>query len=99
MQFPGLPINQKLITPVLVERKGGFAMAAEKSISEDVEFWPLPTVQQRVGLSRSEIYRQMAAGQFPQSRSYRHCTSRKFWLSTEVRRWQSEQIDVADLIG
>jgi predicted DNA-binding transcriptional regulator AlpA len=81
-------------------------MAAEQRISEDVEFWPLPRVMAAVGLSRSEIYRQMGLGQFPASRSYRNCASRKFWVSTEVRRWQAEEIgilpvpdDAAGLIG
>ena len=79
-------------------------MAAEQLISADVEFWPLDTVRQKVGLSRSEIYRQISLDQVPASRSYRNCAGRKFWLSTDVRRWQAEQLgapvdDAAGLIG
>lgn len=66
-------------------------MTAEQLLSEDVEFWPLDTVIQKVGLSRSEIYRRQANRSFPTSRSYRN-SSRRFWLSTEIRRWQAEQL-------
>lgn len=61
----------------------------------DLEFWPLSTVVQKVGLSKSEIYRREAAGTFPRRRAYRGDGSRKFWVSTEVRAWQVGQIDDA----
>jgi predicted DNA-binding transcriptional regulator AlpA len=54
---------------------------------EDLEFWPLKVVVKKVGLSKTEIYRRIAEGRFPQSRSYR-----KFWLSTEIREWQQALI-------
>jgi predicted DNA-binding transcriptional regulator AlpA len=66
-------------------------MTAEQLLSEDVEFWPLDTVLRKVGLSRSEIYRRQRDGSFPASRNYRH-SSRRYWLSSDVRRWQAEEL-------
>ena len=43
----------------------------------------LPQVQQRTGLSRSEIYRRMSLGDFPQ----------KVALGVRVVGWVSEEID------
>lgn len=59
---------------------------------EDLEFWPLKVVVKKVGLSKTEIYRRIAEGRFPQSRSYRDGGMRKFWLSTEIRDWQQALI-------
>jgi predicted DNA-binding transcriptional regulator AlpA len=56
-----------------------------------VEFLRLRDVKQRAGLSRSEIYRRIAAGRFPQPRKYPG-TTMTFWLSTEVQAWQQEQL-------
>ena len=56
------------------------------------EFWRLPRVLQVTGLSKSEIYRQIAEGLFPASRAYSGAGSRRFWISTEVQRWQAEQV-------
>lgn len=72
-------------------------------MAEDVEFWSLDRVMEKVGLSRSEIYRRAKIGTFPASRRYRDST-RCYWLSTEVRTWQkaelaNEPFDVAGLIG
>jgi predicted DNA-binding transcriptional regulator AlpA len=56
---------------------------------KDVEFWRLETVEQKVGLSKSEIYRRMRLGEFPESRAYPGGKGKmRFWISTEVRRWQ-----------
>jgi predicted DNA-binding transcriptional regulator AlpA len=66
-------------------------MTAEQLLSEDVEFWPLDTVLRKVGLSRSEIYRRQRDGSFPASRNYRN-SSRRYWLSSDVRRWQAEEL-------
>lgn len=68
-------------------------LTAERLVADDVEFWPLGTVIQKVGLSRSEIYRQVLAGTFPGSRTYRNNPTRKFWVSTDVRHWQAEQLE------
>lgn len=70
-------------------------------MTDDIEFWPLPTVLAKTGLSRSEIYRRAKDGSFPGSRAYRDST-RRFWLSSDVRRWQASQlagVDVDGLIG
>ena len=57
-----------------------------------IEFLPLKTVVQRVGLSKSEIYRQIEAGKFPRSRAYKDNARKRFWLSTEVQNWQRDQV-------
>jgi len=71
---------------------------AEQLAADDVEFWPLKTVIQKVGLSRTEIYRQQSLGKFPRSRSYRNNPGRRFWLSTEVRHWQAEEVEGAPVL-
>lgn len=53
----------------------------------EIEFWRLPKVIQVVGLSRSEIYRQMGRGDFPKSRQYPG-TNKSFWLAAEIHQWQ-----------
>lgn len=67
----------------------------------DLEFWSLKTVVERVGLSKSEIYRREADGRFPKRRGYRGDGAKKFWTSTEVRAWQLAQLDdsFAGLLG
>lgn len=60
-------------------------------ISNDEEFWRLPVVEQKSGLSRSEIYKQVSSGRFPKPRSYKQ-SSKSFWLATEIRKWQQEQV-------
>ncbi len=57
----------------------------------DVEFWRLPTVVQKVGLSRSEIYRRISDGRFPKPRRYPD-SDKSFWLSSEVQAWQMEAL-------
>lgn len=57
-----------------------------------VEFLPLKEVVKKVGLSKSEIYRQIADGRFPSSRPYKDNPKRRFWLSTDVAAWQQEQL-------
>ncbi len=58
----------------------------------DTEFLGLRRVIEMTGISRSEIYRLMRAGQFPASHSYRHSTKRRFWTSNEVKAWQQQQV-------
>ncbi|NII58966.1 AlpA family transcriptional regulator [Sphingomonas aerolata] len=57
-----------------------------------LEFWGLRRVMETTGVSKSELYRLMRAGQFPQSRPYQHSPKRRFWLSSEVQSWQMMQI-------
>lgn len=44
------------------------------------------------GISKTEIYRQIATGRFPAGRPYKSNPSRRFWVSTEVAAWQREQV-------
>lgn len=72
-------------------------------IAADEEFLRIESVLQKSGLSRSEIYDRMKRGAFPQSRSYRD-SSRRFWLLSDIRRWQAAELGVAvaetaELIG
>ena len=62
-----------------------------------LEFWGLRRVMETTGVSKSELYRLMRAGQFPQSRPYQHSPKRRFWLSSEVQSWQMMQIGQEDI--
>lgn len=59
-------------------------------MGDDIEFWRLETVIAKTGYSKTEIYRRMKEGAFPRSHSYNDGTAKRFWLSTEIRRWQAE---------
>lgn len=56
------------------------------------QFLRLPDVLKATGYSKSEIYRQMAAGAFPRSHSYRANPKKRFWLLSEIQNWQNDQI-------
>ncbi|WP_022687638.1 helix-turn-helix transcriptional regulator [Sphingomonas phyllosphaerae] len=56
------------------------------------ELWRLPRVIEVTGLSKTEIYRRVSQGQFPKSRPYKDIPNKRFWISTEVQRWQAEQV-------
>lgn len=53
--------------------------------------WRLRTVQEKTGLSRSAIYRLMAAGCFPRQASLGgvHTVG---WSSAEVEQWMRERL-------
>ena len=55
----------------------------------DVEFWRLPKVIEKTGLSKSEIYRRVSDNRFPRSRRYPD-SDMAFWLSSEVVEWQQQ---------
>lgn len=57
-------------------------------MSEEVQFWRLPKVIETVGLSKAEIYRRIADNRFPAGRSYGDGSTRKFWVSTDIKEWQ-----------
>lgn len=58
-------------------------------MSNDVEFWRLPTVMQKVGLSKSEIYRRISDNRFPKSRRYPD-SDKTYWVGSEVVEWQQQ---------
>lgn len=60
-------------------------------IAADEEFLRVKRVLEKTGLSRPQLYREMQAGRFPKGHSYpgKRIT---FWLSSEVRAWQQEQM-------
>jgi predicted DNA-binding transcriptional regulator AlpA len=57
----------------------------------DLQFWRINTVVANVGLSKSELYRRASNGSFPKPRKYPG-SNKTFWVSTEVRRWQRDQL-------
>lgn len=64
-------------------------------------FLRLPDVVKITGISKSEIYRQVADGRFPAPRHYRDSPGKKFWLSTQIKDWQRDQLgddDFGDLL-
>lgn len=69
--------------------------------AQHVEFWRLKRVCEVTGISKSEIYRQIADGRFPQPKNYRDSPGKKFWLSTQIKDWQRQQLnddDFGDLL-
>lgn len=61
-----------------------------KSLATGHRFLRLPAVCEICGLSRSQIYRLQAAGQFPQG--VKLGQSAIAWLSAEVAQWQADRI-------
>lgn len=56
------------------------------------ELWRLPRVIEVTGLSKSEIYRRVGEGKFPKARPYKDIPNKRFWVSSEVQRWQAQQV-------
>ena len=57
----------------------------------DMEFLKLNEVVQRTSLSRSEVYRRIHAGTFPNRITLGE--GRVAWLASEVTAWQKAQIE------
>ena len=57
-------------------------------------FIRLPEVRQRVGMSKSQIYKLIAQDQFPKPVKVRRRIS--CWVVAEVEQWVQEQIDGRD---
>tara|TARA_B100001939_G_scaffold300902_1_gene277124 strand:+ start:303 stop:494 length:192 start_codon:yes stop_codon:yes gene_type:complete len=51
----------------------------------------LPDVIERTTLSKSEIYRRIAAGTFPRQRKI--STRKAVWSEAEINTWIQEQLD------
>lgn len=56
------------------------------------EIWRLKTVEQKTGISKSEIYRLIKLGEFPKNFTY--CGSKSGWSGTEVQRWIDAILEV-----
>lgn len=67
-------------------------MIVEAGTVAHAEFWPLTRVQEVTGLSKTTLYELMKTGKFPRSHSYQFTDKRRFWLSSDVKRWQQEQM-------
>lgn len=52
-----------------------------------IEFWRLKKVIDVTGLSKSEIYRRMELGSFPQPKKYPD-SNMNYWVSKQVVEWQ-----------
>jgi len=57
-------------------------------------FLRLPQVIERVGFGKSEIYRRIAAGEFPASKRLSH--KKAVWVSAEITDWQIQQLAMSD---
>jgi prophage regulatory protein len=64
----------------------------EDAMTNPLRFMRLPAVAERVGLSRSQVYRLAARGQFP--RPIR-VGSAAVWPSDEIENWMRKQLDRA----
>ena len=64
------------------------------SAAESIAFLRLPEVKRITGLSRSQIYRLEALGQFPRHVKLGPATSA--WISTEIAQWQTARIALRD---
>jgi predicted DNA-binding transcriptional regulator AlpA len=60
--------------------------ARESSNKAQLEFWRLKRVCEVTGLSKSEVYRRVAAGQFPPPHKYPG-SGMNFWPSVDVQSW------------
>lgn len=73
-------------------------MARPKPDSADLaageEFLRLKRVLALTGLSERQLYRDIEAGSFPRGKAY---PGKKivFWLLSDVRQWQAEQLRLA----
>lgn len=59
----------------------------------DIRFLRLPEVRERVGLSRSQIYRLIQEGEFPAP--VKVGTTISVWPDAEINRWQTEVLQRA----
>ena len=66
---------------------------ATENVEEPIRFLPFAEVKNRVGLSRAEIYRRMAAETFP--RSIPLSEKRVAWVESEVAAWQRKILQAA----
>jgi len=55
-------------------------------MGQEIQFWRMKRVSEVTGLSKSEIYRRIEAGQFPLPRKYPDSTM-NFWPSNVVTGW------------
>lgn len=62
-----------------------------ENIAQTERFIKLPEVMNKTGLSRSTIYRNMKAGDFPKSIQLNQ--QNIVWLESEVNAWMKAQID------
>jgi predicted DNA-binding transcriptional regulator AlpA len=70
------------------------AEARERLTFKDLRFLRLPAVEERTGLSRSDIYEKMRQGLFPRQV---HMSERVVgWVEAEITQWQLERIAQRD---
>ena len=61
------------------------------STISEITFLRLPQVQALVGLSRSQVYKLMAEGNFPASKKIG--TRIAIWLSSDIEAWKQARMD------
>lgn len=62
----------------------------DQAVTEFFRFLRLPDVMRVTSLSRSQIYRLEASGQFPQRVKLGLAASA--WISTEIAQWQADRV-------
>ena len=63
-------------------------------IGDDEVFLRLPDVLAKTGLGKTDLYERIKRGEFPRGRNYSGSRI-TFWLNSEVKRWQAEQLRLA----
>ncbi len=79
-----------------VKRLSAIPVARSRD-AHDLRLLRLPEVKLRTGCSRSEIYRRIAAGEFPQPVKLGERASA--WPENEITAWIAARIAVRDAIG
>lgn len=63
-------------------------------IGDDEVFLRLPDVLAKTGLGKTDLYERIKRGEFPRGRNYSGSRI-TFWLNSEVKTWQAEQLRLA----
>jgi predicted DNA-binding transcriptional regulator AlpA len=74
--------------PVILRKRSFARPPKETSASPEALLWALPTLCQRIGMSRSNIYQQIQAGKFPEPLKLGRSSR---WLATEIHAWVNAQ--------
>lgn len=68
--------------------------STETMIAADEVFLRLSDVRAKTGLGKTDLYDRIKRGEFPRGRNYSGSRI-TFWLLSEIRDWQAEQIRLA----
>ncbi len=77
-----------------LKRDYAIHMTDSRIVTDAELFLPIRDVERMSGLRKTAIYRRISEGSFPASRRYIG-SSRVFWLLSEIRTWQAQQLAAA----